>query len=222
MMIRYQKKMLLKHFVLTWAILCGGVMLTTTVAQEDNSEDPTNQVKEAISELGVAIDEAVKRTDEVLAKLKQNLSSGNKLTEGTVRDTVSSLINQIRQRLGDLDATSKLSANTQELIILADEMAKNYREMDDDELANAWDKIKEVAETTRSQMNDEREKAYEQLTQIVLQENKIVGWLEVGLAKNAVESLQNVVEKLKNSQTAMKKWTDGILTQFTQRESSPQ
>ena len=222
MMIRYQKKMLLKHFVLTWAILCGGVMLTTTVAQEDNSEDPTNQVKEAISELGVAIDEAVKRTDEVLAKLKQNLSSGNKLTEGTVRDTVSSLINQIRQRLGDLDATSKLSANTQELIILADEMAKNYREMDDDELANAWDKIKEVAETTRSQMNDEREKAYEQLTQIVLQENKIVGWLEVGLAKKAVESLQNVVEKLKNSQTAMKKWTDGILTQFTQRESSPQ
>jgi lipopolysaccharide biosynthesis regulator YciM len=135
------------------------------------------------------------------------------------------LIGQIRKVLGKLDARSKLSSNTQKLIILANEKVKTLEALGEEytEVVNVWKKVRDIAKQANSDIKEQREIAYEELTRIVRKEDVIVELLNANAAKIAVNALQKVVEKLKKSQVAMRTWTDQIEEQLNPEDAgSPQ
>ncbi|RKZ86521.1 MAG: hypothetical protein DRR19_14785 [Candidatus Parabeggiatoa sp. nov. 1] len=174
-------------------------------ASEDAEEDVTAEVVNALSGLRETIEKARKEAEDVLKEIPE----GKLTSKDKVKERFTTVINGIRTELKKLQPGSDLSNAISDLIVLAEYQIEELEKLGDayKNIVKGWEQLRSDLNKISFQIKENREKLYDQLTDIVRNEQRIIQMLKLKRAQKAVAEIKKVVSSLNNVRGKLKKWT---------------
>jgi molybdopterin converting factor small subunit len=163
---------------------------------------PVMMILAELADVIADVVETAKAATQIEGEIKGNEKP--RLKKDAVRKDFTEVSNGVRKEIRRLEVLKE--------VVVKKLIEKELQEKHDDYDKAVIERLKEL----RQQIEEQREKLYKELTDIVVQENVIIELLQEAEVERVVSSIQDVVGKLQEVRKVLKKWTQKAQTQINE------